>query len=335
MGPGVVELTGLREDRVKSLLALPLIIALASLLAPPVAAAPLTIAVSRGSVSLPIYVAAEENLFKAEGLDVLLSPCSSGRACFANLLDRKADVATAAELVVVLNQREPVVALATISASSHQIKLIARRSAGIGAPEDLRGRKLGTAMGTSSHYFLDSLLLFHGIETAEVGIADHSPEQLSDALSEGRLDGIAIWEPLATRTLQRLGADGLTLPSPRIYTQHFNVIVRQDDLGRRGDDLRRLLRALVRAEALIARDPQRARQLLARQFELGPTEAAALFKEQDYRVRLDQSLASTMNAQLRWARGLGLLRRDSEVRELVAAEPLRAVAPTAVTLVKP
>lgn len=319
----------------KSLLALPLIIALASPLAPPAAAAPLTIAVSRGSVSLPIYVAAEENLFKAEGLDVLLSPCSSGRACFNGLIDRKADVATASELVVVLNQREPAVALATISASSHQIKLIARRSAGIVKPEDLRHRKLGTAMGTSSHYFLESLLLFHGIEAAEVAIADQQPELLSDALSEGRLDGIAIWEPLATRALQRLGADGIALPSPRIYTQHFNVVVRRDDLARRGDELRRLLRALLRAEEVIARDPQRARQLLARQLDLGPAEAAALFREQDYRVRLDQSLASTMSAQLRWARGLGLLRRDSEVRELVAPEPLRAVAPTAVTLVKP
>lgn len=319
----------------KTLPILPLLLALAALCAPPVAAAPLTIAVSRGSVSLPVYVAAEENLFKAEGLDVLLSPCSSGRACFANLLDRKADVATASELVIVLNQREPAVALATISASSHQIKLIARRSAGIAAPDDLRQRKLGTAMGTSSHYFLDSLLLFHGIDGAAANIVDQQPEQLSDALSDGRLDGIAIWEPLATRALLRLGSDGIALPSPRIYTQHFNLIVRQDDLGRRADDLRRLLRALLRAEALIAREPQRARQLLARLLELGPAEAAALFKEQDYRVRLDQSLASTMSAQQRWARGLGLLRRDGEPREFVAPEPLRAVAPSAVTVVKP
>ena len=62
------------------------------------------------------------------------------------MLDAGADLATAAELVVTLGSfsRADLAIIATISASSHQIKLIARRSAGVTAPSQLRGKRVGT-----------------------------------------------------------------------------------------------------------------------------------------------------------------------------------------------
>ena len=125
-------------------------------------AAPLTLAVSTGPVSLPIYVAEARGFFKDEGLDLRLRDCASGRECFQWLADGKADVATAAELLVATAgaAHRDLAIIATISASSYQIKLVARRSAKIAEAPQIRGKRIGTVLGSSAQYFLDNWLVY-------------------------------------------------------------------------------------------------------------------------------------------------------------------------------
>jgi ABC-type nitrate/sulfonate/bicarbonate transport system substrate-binding protein len=302
-------------------------------------AAPLHLAVSNGPVSLLIYVAESQGLFQQQGLDVVHTECYSGRACLKLLTEDTVNLATAADLPVALASfvRKDLAVIGTISASSHQIKLVARRSAGISGPEHMRGKRMATVHGTSAQYFLDSWLLFHGIENQPVRPVSMRPDDLGTALQNRDVDAIAIWEPLASNALKALGDDGLALPNPRIYTQHFTLVTTQADANARRAELVKLLRALVRAQQLVREQPDMAAQLLVRRLNIDAAAAQAMLKEQDYRVRLDQSLISTLSGELRWAVRENQVKPDSELPNplrMVDSSLLREAAPTALDPLK-
>ena len=301
-------------------------------------AEPLVLAVSPGPVSLPIYVAQARGLFRDEGLDLALRPCASGRECYKWLADGQVEVATAAELVVATGaaSRHDLAIVATISASSYQIKLVARRSARIEQAPQVRGKRVGTVPGSSAQYFLDNWLVFNDIRPEAVHVVGLAPDQLVPALEARDVDAIAIWEPLAAQGAQALGGDAVTFASPRVYTQHFNLVSARTTIARREADVERLLRALVRAQRLIRDDPAAARALLAERLHVTPAIAAAVMEGQDYRVRLDQSLVTTMQGQARWAAragGNGAL-AGVDVLRSIAPAPLRSVDASAVGIVQ-
>ena len=299
------------------------------------AAAPLTLAVSTGPVSLPIYVADVRGFFKDEGLDLRLRECASGRECYQWLADGKVDLATAAELLVATGgaaHRELAI-VATISASSTQIKLVARRSARIAEAPQLRGKRIGTVLGSSAQYFLDSWLVYNDIDPGTVTVAGLLPDKLAPALLARDVDAIAIWEPLASSAALALGGDVVTFASPRVYTQHFNLVGARPVLERREDDVERLLRALLRAQRSIQSEPELARALLAERLRLPPALAATAMENEDYRLRLDQSLVTTMQSEARWAaRGAGVPGGGLDVLRAIDPVPLHRVDATAVGL---
>jgi ABC-type nitrate/sulfonate/bicarbonate transport system substrate-binding protein len=303
-------------------------------------AAPLSLAVSDGPVSLPIYVAQAHGFFKDEGLDLQLRACRSGRECYRMLADGGVDVATAAELPVTIGSatRGDIAIIATISASSYQIKLVARRSAQVVEAPQIRGKRVGTVIGSSAQYFLDNWLIFNDIDPKTVTVVALEPDKLVAALEDRQVDAIAIWEPLASIAAAALGGDAVVFASPRVYTQHFNLVAGRSTIARREADMTRLLKALMHAQRVIDAEPAPARALLAERLHVPLALAAGIMAEQDYRVRLDQSLVTTMQAQERWLAqgGLGQPGGAPAVDLLRAIEPgpLRRAAPASVGLVQ-
>ena len=99
----------------------------------------------------------------------------------------------------------------------------------------------------------------------------------------------------------------------------------------------KLLRALVRAERLIADEPERAKQVLMARLGYSAAAAQAQLKEHDFRIRLDQALVSTMSSQSRWALRQRYAKRQTGTEgpaSVVQPSLLRKAAPNAVTLVR-
>lgn len=303
-------------------------------------AAELRLAVARGTVSLPIYVAQARGHFAAEGLLPELIDCKSGRHCLELLSQQQAELATGAEFLVALDagRSAGLSILATLSASSQQLKVVGRRSAGIQAPADLRGHRIGAPAGTSAQYFLSAWLQHHGLETRQVVPVNLGVDRLLDGLARQSLDAVAIWEPMASQALAQLGSDGVLLPSPRIYQQHFVLVALRELSAQRGADLQRLLKALARAQRWIAERPDDAAQVLAEKLQITPAAARAAAAEHDYRLTLTPQLVQTMDQQLRWALREGLLGpavRPGALQGAVDPGPLQRAVPGAVTLPGP
>jgi NitT/TauT family transport system substrate-binding protein len=299
-----------------------------------VRASELAIAVTPSASSLPIDVAFAQGYFATEGVGVRAVECSTGPRCMQQLFDGAADFAAVSELPVVFNSfhRSDYTIVATLVTSTRNINLIGRKSAGITGPQQLVGKRIGVIVGSSSHYFLDAYLLFHGIDPKQVKVVGLQSEAMPTAIQRGQVDALAGYSRHTGPVAKALGADAVALENPRIYTDSYNLIVGRQTLAEREDDIVKVLRALDRAERFIAEQPQRAKEIMSARAKLDPAYVDSIFPGFKYRLSLEQSLVSTMEGEARWAMREGHVaadRRAPNYLDYVEAGPLRKAAPHA------
>ena len=271
--------------------------------APPAQAAPLTLAVARTPLSLPLYVAQAMGYFSEAGLNPTLSDCVGGHRCLQLVLEGAADLATASDSPVMFRsfERSDYVVIGTFATTSDDVKLVGRRSASITRPGDLRGKNVAVVRGASSHYFLDSFLLLNGIDPRSVNMIALQPDEMAAAMQSGKVAAVAVWEPFAFDTLRAMKGDATVLPHAGVYSLSFNLVAQRWLAGARDTDLVKLLRAVGRAEAFIRNKPLEAQAILRRRLGVDQAFIDWVWPGLHFQLSLDQSLIKTLESEARWA----------------------------------
>ncbi len=133
-------------------------------------------------------------------------------------------------------------------------RIVARRSAGIARLADLRGKRVATQLESSGEFFLGAMLRTVGLTVDDVirvpfmARTDTPLSQVPEALKNGRIDAVALWEPQPHRAKVALGADAIEFRDPAVYTEKFNLCTRQANL----DDPAMRTRIVAFVRALIA-----------------------------------------------------------------------------------
>ncbi len=302
----------------------------------PALADTLTLAIARTPLSLPLYVAQAEGYFASVGLAPKIIDCVGGHKCLALVLDGSADIATASDLPVMFRgfERDDYVVIGSFATTSDDVKLVGRKNAGITLPDNLRGKKIGVVRGSSSQFFLDSYLLWHGIDPKSIDSIWLQPDEMSAAMRSGKVAAVAVWEPFAFDTLTALKGDAIVLPHSGVYTLSFNLVAQRRLAGARDAELVKLLRAVARAEAFIQENPRQAQAILRQRLGVDQRFVDWVWPGLRFRLALDQSLVKTLEAEARWA-----IREGHVVGKTVPnylrhlhASPLREVDTNAVGL---
>lgn len=266
-------------------------------------AQPLRIGVSETILSLPLYVAENQGLFKKQGVDVQLVKCIGGYRCMRNMLADETDLSTATELPVVFNsfERSDFSILTSFVNTSSDVKIVARKAANVLQAADLKNKTVGYIKGTSSQYVLDLVLVYSGIDPSTVSLKAITPETALSAMASNEVDALCIWEPFVARIQQDLGSDVRLVPMPRLYTENFNLIATNSVIKARPAELQKLLLALKDSTDFIDANPEKAKALLVGRFELPRVLVDNFFGDYRYRLGLNRSLLRTMEGQARWA----------------------------------
>jgi sulfonate transport system substrate-binding protein len=155
-------------------------------------------------------------------------------------------------------------------------RIVARRSAGIARLADLRGKRVATQLESSGDYFLDAMLRTAGItadDVTRVHFMAHTEapiSQVPEALRSGRIDAVALWEPQPHRARVAIGDDAIEFRDPAVYTEKFNLCVRQaslDDPAMRARIVA-FVRALIAAAERLKVEPEAGWWLVAKAAEL-------------------------------------------------------------------
>lgn len=298
---------------------------------------PLTIAVSSTPHASLLHLAAACGCFAEQGLTVELVPASHGKAALDKLAAGQVDLAAAAEVpfVVAVLQGQPYAVVATVASIASEMALVARRDHGIAAPADLAGKRVGVTAGTSGEYFLWAWLIRQRLPPTAVTLVDLPPGRIAQALAAGEVDAVATWQPLRREAEQALGRNALTFTAPQSYTTTHVVIGRQGTVAAQSATMRRLVRALLQAEAFLHREPQQALAMVAERLKLPAAQLQPLWEGLALRVDQRQSQLITWEDEARWAmtRGYATPRPVPDLLPHLYLDALAAEAPARVTVV--
>jgi ABC-type nitrate/sulfonate/bicarbonate transport system substrate-binding protein len=273
----------------------------------PLAAAPptekLSLALSSTQHAALLHIAAAKGFFAEEGLDVTVVPVSHGKAALELLAQGKVDLAAAAEVPFVISvlQGEPFGIAASMLGVSTEMAVVARRDRGIAAPKDLVGKKVGVTLGTSGEYFLWAFLIRHKLPPDGVTMVSLTPGQMAQALARGTVDATSTWQPIRLDTETALGGNAVSFTAPTAYTVTHVVVGRNEYLQGHASALRKLVRALLKAEQFNRSTPDQALAVVAERLKLDAAALRPSWQDLNFRVNLLQSHLVTLEDQARWA----------------------------------
>ena len=298
------------------------------------------IAVSKTPLSLPFYVAQEKNLFASHKVKPVLIECLGGNRCVKEMVEGRADMATASELPFMFEvfEGKPVTLISTFANNKDDLKFVVRKEAIKSGVKALVGKRIGFVKHTASHYYMDLMLLYYGIDPQSVVAVPMPPEAFALALSKGEVDAVSSWEPWAYAA-RGLGGSAVTvLDSPKLYSQTFNLLASNDYRLAQQRKVIGVLGALDDAIQFIRKNPEEARQILARDVGMDPEVIKAVWPHYQFELSLQQSLLTTLQGQARWARREGHVNSslaDPEFLNFIDPDLLRKIRPNAVDFVYP
>lgn len=286
--------------------------------------------------SAATLLAESRGWFRDAGVDVTVEDRQSGRHALAELTDGKGDFATAAEtpIMFALLKSTSIKVIATLCVSFDNTTLVGRKDRGITSSEDLPGHRVGYSPGTNSQYFLDTFLEYRGHPLGSVERIPLKPEEMIQALVDGKVDMIATWSPLNHHALTALGDNGLELRIGSIYRWSWNLVARNEELAN-GPLAAPILTALMRANAEILRDPQGCARELSPLIGMPADKLEQVWKQTSFDVTLDQSLLLNLEQQARWAIVSGLTEQKDVPNFLsgISSHALRSIDAEIVTVI--
>ena len=296
------------------------------------------VGIARTLLSTPVIIASELKLLEQHGLRPALTIYHSGKAALHAMFNGEVDVATTATTPVVFAsfKRKDFKVLATIVSSYRDSKLLARRDSGVETIQALRGKRMGVHTGTSGQLFLHGLLAEHGLKASDVVQKTIISPRLPDALAEGTVDAIAVWEPHAYLTKQKLGDEVVELPTGESFRTTFNLAVKNDFLDGHRREMTALLRTIKEADTFIEREPIRSKRILAARLELKPDLVDALWDEYRFELSLDQSLIIALESRAQWFIEQGLIEGNETPNylEFIDTKLMQVVSPTAMQVIE-
>jgi sulfonate transport system substrate-binding protein len=285
-----------------------------------------------------MYIAFTKGYLAEEGLDAIPQRHTSGKLALQSVLEGKADLASAADTPIMfaaMNGKEMSI-LATIETSGKNECILARQDRGIMKPSDLKGKRIGLTRGTAGDFFGESFLVANDINRKQVTIVNMIPDEMSAALSTGRVDAVSIWNPFLLKMKKESGPKARIFCDETVYAETFNVVAGRDFVGQHPEAVRRVLRALVRAETFASERPEEARRLVAEFIKADKAILDEVWNIFNFHVTLDQLLLMNLEDQSKWAMKQRLAKRKDmpNYLDFIYVDGLQAVKPNAVRIIR-
>lgn len=281
-----------------------------------------------------IVIAKENGYLADQGLDVVIQEYLSGLEATEAMARGEIDLACVADFAFMTpamrdSSLRVVASIASVDAS----EILVRKDAGVAAPEDLRGKRIGYAADTTAEFYLSEFLLRHGLRRREAQLVEVAPRDTADALIGGRVDAVSAWDTVVFAITRRLGDAVLAWPAQGGRDYFWMVATRQEFLQREARTIEGFLRALLRAEAFLREREAEAKAIVSRHWGYEPELADFVWGRCRQFVSLNQALVLSLENAARWRVEKGGERGSPvpNVDNFISYAGLAAVAPGRVT----
>ncbi len=299
----------------------------------------ITVAYSPYEASALFWIAEDLRFFEENGLNLTLRRYDSGAASLDGVINGEADISVGASefpLVRKALQNAGVRAIGNIDKGDF-IYIVARKDRGIGNVSDLKGKRVGTAIGTAAEFHLGRFLTLHGMTMEDIILVDiKTPEGWVNAVANGSIDAISTAQPYADVARDRLGDNYVFWPAQSSQPV-FSLILSTDDwISEHPELIERFLTSLAEADEYAATHPTQAQTIVQRRLNLDAGYMDTVWQRNQFTLSLDQSLILAMEDEARWMIKNNLT-TESQVPnflDYIHEDGLKAIKPEAVNIIR-
>lgn len=292
------------------------------------------------TTSAMYIVAADQGYFAKEGLKVTVKDYPSGaRALNDGLFAGEVDVVSTAEVPAVFASfaRNDFSILASIGTIYKFVDIVARTKSGITKPGDLKGKRIAAQKGSGTHFFLHLFLLRHHLTEKDIKLSFMKVEEMPEALARGEIDAFSGREPYTSQAKAKLGSDGIVVFDERGLYDPIEIVVTTKKLVRENPDATKsILKALIRAEEFIKKEPEEAKKIVSKKLNVPENELADNWIHLSLKVQLPQSLILAMEDEARWVRDSKLVEANTlpNYLDYIHIEALESVRSRSVGIIR-
>lgn len=233
-----------------------------------------------------VIVAAEKKFFEKEGLPVALTNFASGSvAADAFRAGRGSSVVTGDMPAIRLWQQGNIGICP--QANYNELSIIVARS-GIKEPADMKGRKVGVLIGSTSEFFIKLYLAKGGMKPTDVDMINLRPAEMVTGFVRGDIDAFVIWQPFGWRTLAA-SKDAHILTTAKPYFHEWEAVTVTKEFAASNErEIVAFLRGLDTAGKWIPKNLDEAAKIVAAQIRLDDVKLA-----RDMLEKIDWNIAYT------------------------------------------
>lgn len=179
----------------------------------------------------PILAAKEKGWFEEEfakvGAEVKWVEFQSGPPHFEAIASDRLDFGRVGNIPVLAGQAAniPFKEIATASLGEKGDSILVAKDSPIQTLQDLKGKQIAVAKGSSGYGLLYKTLEFAGLKPSDVKIIQLQPDEAAPAFETGKVDSWAIWEPFQSTQVIKNGARVLAVGNTvNSYTPGFQIV---------------------------------------------------------------------------------------------------------------
>jgi len=218
------------------------------------------------------------------------------------LLEGSVDAATNSETQALIRSVERPDLRIVMTVAECYYRLVARRSAGVTRLPDLRGKRIGTPLNTSSAYYLAKMLRTAKLEEADVTIVGMPVADMAAAMKRGDVDAVSGWEPGAHDAITALGVDAVVFQDRSVYRELFDLntttAVLNEPVRRRA--LVDTVRAIVTASRQVREQPPGVRPLLSSKINVPESTISTVWPHFTFAGGLPADMLDVLTEEEQW-----------------------------------
>ncbi len=288
-----------------------------------------------------IAMAKHKGFFKAEGLDIKVAFFGSGAEATSAMAAGKLQIGTFGDFptIAMISAKLPVKMLTATAEISGTQQVVVRK--GITKPADLKGKKIGLLVGSSSESFLSSMLRHYKVPLKSVEFINMRPPEQVAALARGDIDGLTVWQPYLLRAKNRAGGHALVsalrsyIPGMEgpvsFYAAYSVLVVRDEFLGKNPSSIKAVLRALHKAETYINANKDDTAKSMEKNMRAAAKDLRVFLDENVYNMGLDAKFVKTLNKTVQFMHSVGKVKSKAKVEDYIAASSMKSLFPSRVS----
>jgi ABC-type nitrate/sulfonate/bicarbonate transport system substrate-binding protein len=284
--------------------------------------------------------------FKDEGLNVTIHWTQSGADIITVMAGGSVYLGAGSVFgqVLFVNQGIPVKTIAALADIAETQGFVLSPGVKLADPKELEGKKLAFTQGSPSPLLLAKMAKIFGFDMAKVQLVNMNQSEGVVAASKGDVQGLLGWQPNLYRLVTMGGtlyATGTTLytgdkpqrlpDSDRLQMNHSLLLAAQSWIDGKPNTLKAVMRALLRANDLIAKDRPKALDALEKELRVDREALTIMVDANKYSLALDRNAAASLAFIGEWAVSINRAPRAATPEEAFAPALLRSLDPSLVS----